>query len=119
MDNEYREDKRRNCAAACRPVLDAVESLVQYASSREFSGERAVMSPAARVAQAPIVDAAGEIVRAAADMVRAAKSLVVTPKDPPTWLNMADNSKRVSDSIKRLVAAIRYEKICLILIFLS
>ncbi|XP_073980591.1 talin_middle and talin-RS domain-containing protein rhea isoform X4 [Rhodnius prolixus] len=107
MDNEYREDKRRNCAAACRPVLDAVESLVQYASSREFSGERAVMSPAARVAQAPIVDAAGEIVRAAADMVRAAKSLVVTPKDPPTWLNMADNSKRVSDSIKRLVAAIR------------
>lgn len=40
-------------------------------------------------------------------MVRAAKHLVVTPKDPPTWHLLANQSKSVSDSIKKLVSSIR------------
>ena len=36
-----------------------------------------------------------------------AKQLAVSPKDAHTWQRLADNSKGVSESIKRLVAAIR------------
>ena len=35
--------------------------------------------------------------------------MAAAPKDPPTWQRLADNSKVVSESIKKLVAAIRDE----------
>lgn len=41
-------------------------------------------------------------------MVKAAKSLAVSPRDPPTWQLLANHSKSVSDSIKKLVSSIRY-----------
>jgi talin len=107
MDNKYSEDNRKACAAATRPVLSAVESLVVFASSPEFSGEHAVIGPSARSAQQPVVSAGRDIIQASCDMIRAAKSLAVTPKDPPTWLLLANHSKSVSDSIKKLVASIR------------
>ena len=40
-------------------------------------------------------------------MIQSAKSLAVNPKDPPTWQALANSSKAVSDSIKRLVSSIR------------
>lgn len=40
-------------------------------------------------------------------MIRSAKSLAVNPKDPPTWQDLAAHSKKVSDSIKKLVGSIR------------
>lgn len=40
-------------------------------------------------------------------MLQAAKSLAINPKDPPTWQQIAQHSKHVSDSIKRLVTALR------------
>lgn len=63
MHNDYRDENRRSCAAATRPVLDAVESLVAYASSPEFSGEPAVIAPSARAAQAPILQAGKDILQ--------------------------------------------------------
>merc|ERR1712088_915503 len=36
-----------------------------------------------------------------------AKSLAVNPRDPPTWQALANSSKSVSDSIKKLVSSIR------------
>lgn len=107
MHNDYRDENRRSCAAATRPVLDAVEALVAYASSPEFSGEPAVIASSARASQAPILQAGKDIIQASAEMVRAAKFLVVTPKDPPTWHLLANHSKSVSDSIKKLVSSIR------------
>lgn len=47
-----------------------------------------------------------EIVRTC---LRTAKQLAASPTDAPTWQRLADNSKVVSESIKRLVAAIREE----------
>ncbi|KAL1132788.1 hypothetical protein AAG570_010740 [Ranatra chinensis] len=107
MDNKYSEDNRKACAAATQPVLKAVESLVNFASSPEFAGESAVIGPSAHAAQLPVVNAGRDIIQASCDMIRAAKSLAVTPKDPPTWLLLANHSKSVSDSIKKLVASIR------------
>ena len=40
-------------------------------------------------------------------MIHSAKSLAVNPKDPPTWQALANSSKAVSDSIKRLVSSLR------------
>jgi len=40
-------------------------------------------------------------------MILAAKSLALNPKDPPTWQSLANHSKSVSDSIKKLVSSIR------------
>jgi talin len=40
-------------------------------------------------------------------MISAAKSLALNPKDPPTWQALANHSKSVSDSIKKLVSSIR------------
>ena len=107
MHNDYREDNRKACAAATKPVLEAVESLVAFASSPEFSGEPAVIAPSARSAQQPVLTAGRDIIYASCEMIKAAKSLAVTPKDPPTWSLLASHSKKVSDSIKNLVSSIR------------
>merc|ERR1719370_2621331 len=40
-------------------------------------------------------------------MIQSAKSLAVNPRDPPTWQALANSSKSVSDSIKKLVSSIR------------
>merc|ERR1719195_1882861 len=40
-------------------------------------------------------------------MIHSAKSLAVNPRDPPTWQALANSSKSVSDSIKKLVSSIR------------
>lgn len=42
-------------------------------------------------------------------MIRTAKLLSSQPTDAPTWQKIADNSRVVSESIKRLVATIREE----------
>ncbi|CAG7823999.1 unnamed protein product, partial [Allacma fusca] len=41
------------------------------------------------------------------NMLQSAKSLAINPKDPPTWQQLAQHSKHVSDSIKKLVTALR------------
>ncbi|XP_014254779.1 talin-1 isoform X2 [Cimex lectularius] len=107
MASDNKVDNRKACAAATKPVLEAVESLVAYASSPEFAGEPAVITPSARAAQLPVVNAGKDIIQASCDMVRAARSLVITPKDPPTWKLLATHSKSVSDSIKKLASSIR------------
>lgn len=46
-------------------------------------------------------------------MILSAKSLALNPKDPPTWQTLASHSKNVSDSIKKLVASIKYDNLLL------
>ncbi|XP_054280659.1 talin-2 isoform X2 [Macrosteles quadrilineatus] len=107
LDLDYSERNRKSCSAATVPLLDAVESLVTFASSPEFASQPARISEAARAAQQPIVEAGCAIIDSSCVMVSAAKSLAVSPKDPPTWQLLANQSKSVSDSIKKLVASIR------------
>lgn len=107
LDLDYSDHNRKSCSAATVPLLEAVESLVTFASSPEFASQPARISETARVAQKPILEAGCAIIESSCVMVSAAKSLAVAPKDPPTWQLLANQSKSVSDSIKKLVASIR------------
>ncbi|KRT81226.1 hypothetical protein AMK59_5662, partial [Oryctes borbonicus] len=106
LDTNYNEENRQKCAEATKPLLEAVENLCVYANSSEFVTVPAKISPQARQAQEPIIDAGRKIIDSSCAVIRAAKSLVVMPKDPPTWHQFASNSKNVSDAIKKLISSI-------------
>jgi len=108
LDQEYTEVNRRKTGEATKPLLEAVESLGNFASSPEFASIPARISMAARASQEPITSAGHSIIEGSCSMVEAAKSLAVSPRDPPTWQLLANHSKSVSDSIKKLVSSIRY-----------
>jgi len=55
----------------------------------------------------PIFDSGKQIIAGSCAMIQSAKSLAVNPRDPPTWQALANSSKSVSDSIKKLVSSIR------------
>ncbi|PNF41180.1 Talin-1 [Cryptotermes secundus] len=107
LDQDYSEQNRQSCAAATKPLLDAVDSLCTFAGSPEFASQPAKISIGARAAQEPILSSGRAIIDGSCSMVRAAKSLAVSPRDPPTWQLLANHSKSVSDSIKKLVTSIR------------
>ncbi|XP_035720068.1 talin-1-like isoform X2 [Vespa mandarinia] len=107
LDQNYSEINREKCAEATKPLLEAVDNLCTFASSPEFASQPAKISVAARAAQEPITSAGKAIIGGSCAMVQVAKSLAISPKDPPTWQLLANNSKNVSDSIKSLVASIR------------
>lgn len=107
LDADYSDINRERCAQATRPLLEAVENLCVFASSPEFISVPAKISVQARIAQEPIVDSGRRIIDSSCAMVKAAKSLAVMPRDPPTWQLLANHSKNVSDSIKKLVSSIR------------
>lgn len=107
LDLDYSEINRERCSQATRPLLEAVENLCVFASSPEFISVPAKISTQARIAQEPIVESGKRIIDSSCAMVKAAKSLAVMPRDPPTWQLLANHSKSVSDSIKKLVSSIR------------
>lgn len=114
LDQDYSEQNRESCAAATKPLLDAVDSLCTFAGSPEFASQPAKISVGARAAQEPILSSGRAIIDGSCSMVCAAKSLAVSPRDPPTWQLLANHSKSVSDSIKKLVTSIR----CVLLVIL-
>uniref|UniRef100_A0A646QFM5 Talin1 n=1 Tax=Hemiscolopendra marginata TaxID=943146 RepID=A0A646QFM5_9MYRI len=107
LDQDYNDYNRQNCAAATKPLVDAVENLCTFASSPEFISIPAKISPKARAGQEPITSAGKSIIDGSCNMILSAKSLAVNPKDPPSWQSLANHSKNVSDSIKKLVSSIR------------
>lgn len=107
LDADYSDVNRERCAQATKPLLEAVDNLCIFASSPEFVSVPAKISVQARIAQEPIVDSGRRIIDSSCAMVKAAKSLAVMPRDPPTWQLLANHSKNVSDSIKKLVSSIR------------
>lgn len=107
LDQDYSQHNRANCAAATQPLIAAVENLCSFANSPDFASIPAKISPVARQAQEPITSAGKSIIDGSCSMILAAKSLALNPKDPPTWQSLANHSKSVSDSIKKLVSSIR------------
>jgi len=102
LDQDYSQENRDNCAAATQPLIEAVENLCTFANSPDFASIPAKISPAAREAQEPITSAGKSIIDGSCSMITAAKSLALNPKDPPTWQALANHSKSVSDSIKKI-----------------
>lgn len=107
LDRDYSPANRERCSAATRPLLEAVDSLCMFASSSEFASVPGRISNEARQSQQPITESGRCIIDGSCEMIKAAKSLAVNPRDPPTWQVLANHSKSVSDSIKKLVASIR------------
>lgn len=97
------ENVRRTTA----PLIEAVEQLITFASSPEFAPVPARISSKARTNQEPIIGYGHSIIDASSSMIVSAKSLALNPKDPPGWQTLANYSKTVSDSIKRLVTSIK------------
>lgn len=107
LDGNFTEDNRRNCGDATRPLVDAVESLITFASSPEFTSVPAKITPQARMAMEPITMAGKRMIASSSALIQTAKPLAMNPRDPPTWQLLANHSKNVSDSIKELIASIR------------
>ena len=107
LDLNYTTENRRTCSEATRPLIEAVDGLCQFAASPEFASLPAKISGEGKQAQGPILDSGYQIIDGSCNMIQSAKSLAINPKDPPTWQALANSSKAVSDSIKRLVSSIR------------
>ena len=107
LDANYTDENRQSTANSTRPLIEAVDNLTQFASSPEFASVPAKISASGREAQRPIFESGRQIIDGSISMIQSAKSLAVNPKDPPTWQALANSSKAVSDSIKRLVSSIR------------
>lgn len=107
LDQDYSPSSRLRCSKATEPLLEAVQSLCQFASSPEFISIPAKISADGRKAQEPILSAGRGILDGAVEMVKTAKTLAVTPTDPPIWQQLAIHSKSVSESIKKLASSIR------------
>lgn len=104
LEDEYSAPSRTKYV---EPLLDAVNSLCQYASQPEFISIPAKISAEGRKAQEPILSAGRGVLDGVVEMVRTVKSLAVSPEDPPVWQQLAAHSKPVSESVKRLVDNIR------------
>merc|ERR1719210_2742521 len=107
LDSNYTDENRAATAQSTRPLIEAVDNLCQFASSPEFASLPAKISAEGREAQQPILESGQQIILGSCNMIHSAKSLAVNPKDPPTWQALANSSKAVSDSIKKLVSSIR------------
>lgn len=107
LDSNYTDENRQSTANSTAPLIEAVDNLCQFASSPEFASVPAKISAGGREAQMPIFDSGKQIIAGSCAMIQSAKSLAVNPRDPPTWQALANSSKSVSDSIKKLVSSIR------------
>ncbi|XP_055324815.1 talin-2 isoform X2 [Sitodiplosis mosellana] len=104
LEDEYSAPSR---AQYVEPLLEAVNSMCQYASQPEFISIPAKISEEGYRAQEPILQAGRGVVNGVVEMVKAVKSLAVAPKDPAVWQQLSLRSKPVSDSVRNLVDSIR------------
>lgn len=104
LEDDYSAPSR---AQYVEPLLEAVNSLCQYASQPEFISIPAKISDEGRRAQDPILHAGRNVIDGVIEMVKAVKSLAIAPENPSVWQQLAMHSKPVSESVKNLVDAIR------------
>ncbi|KAJ4445576.1 hypothetical protein ANN_12257 [Periplaneta americana] len=107
LDKEFSDHNRENCTSAMKPLLDAVDDLCTFGGYPEFASQPAKISAEAQLAQEPILESGRTIIHDSCSIMQVVKSLAVTPRDSPTWQQLANHSKGVSESIKKLVTSIR------------
>lgn len=108
LDKEFSDHNRENCTSAMKPLLDAIDDLCTFGGYPEFASQPAKISAEAQLAQEPILESGRTIIHDSCSIMQVVKSLAVTPRDSPTWQQLANHSKGVSESIKKLVTSIRY-----------
>ncbi|QQP52773.1 Uncharacterized protein FKW44_005020, partial [Caligus rogercresseyi] len=99
LDANYNDENHRRTTEASKPLIESMDNLCQFVMSPEFTSIP-LKSP-------KMVSRPRNPFLSSCSMIHSAKSLAINPKDPPTWQSLANSSKDVSDSIKRLVSAIR------------
>lgn len=104
MEDEYSAPSRSQYV---EPLLEAVNSLCQYASQPDFISTPARISEEGRRAQDPILQAGRGVLDGVVEMIKAVKNLAIAPEDPSVWHQVALHSNPVSESVKRLVVSIR------------
>uniref|UniRef100_A0AC35TRB9 FERM domain-containing protein n=1 Tax=Rhabditophanes sp. KR3021 TaxID=114890 RepID=A0AC35TRB9_9BILA len=110
VDRDFNNaSKKIQLSDTARSLISAAEQLHSYITHPEFNAVPAKISARAEEAQGPILDNGRGMLEASCGMIRTARELASCPKDASTWQKLADNSKVVSDSIKKLVTAIREE----------
>lgn len=103
MVDEYSAPSRQYV----EPLLEAVNSLCQYASQPEFISIPPNISEDGRRAQDPILHSGRNVLNSVIEMVKVVKSLAVAPKDPTVWQQMSAYSSPVSAGVKSLIDSIR------------
>ncbi|VDN27479.1 unnamed protein product [Gongylonema pulchrum] len=103
----FSEKNQRECTEAARSLHTAAEQLETFVDNPQFAAVPAKISTSGAAAQQPVLVSGREMLDASCEMIMTAKQLALSPTDASTWQRLADNSKVVSESIKRLVASIR------------
>ncbi|VDL72796.1 unnamed protein product, partial [Nippostrongylus brasiliensis] len=106
LDSRPSPESRESCTSAAQSLRMATEQLESYVDNPDFAGVPARISPSGRDAQIPVLTSTRQMLDASCEMIGTAKTLASAPMDAQTWQRLADNSKEVSESIKRLVSAI-------------
>uniref|UniRef100_A0A0N4ZUP8 FERM domain-containing protein n=1 Tax=Parastrongyloides trichosuri TaxID=131310 RepID=A0A0N4ZUP8_PARTI len=110
VDNDFQSaTKKMDLTERAYILNSSAQQLYSFVCNPEFSGVPAKISVRGAESQRPVLESGRQMLYASCEMIKTAKELAVSPKDATTWQKLADNSKVVSDSIKRLVSAIRDE----------
>uniref|UniRef100_A0A672PZA4 Talin-1-like n=1 Tax=Sinocyclocheilus grahami TaxID=75366 RepID=A0A672PZA4_SINGR len=107
LDGAFNQENRLKCKEATGPLIEAVDNLTAFASNPEFASVPAQISPEGLAAMEPIVTAAKTMLESSTGLIQTARTLAVNPKDPPKWSVLAEHSRTVSDSIKKLITNMR------------
>ena len=100
-------ENRRTIIDATLPLQEATESLATFSSNPDFAAVPPVMSQEAEMAQKPIIAAGNSMLEGGTEMINILKSLIQNPENRQGWGNLTASSRKVSESIKQMIQAIR------------
>ena len=101
------EDRKR-CLLFGRPILEAVDSVVEFASFPQFAGKPARLTQQGFELQTGILGGAMAVVSSSIQLVNTAKNLQVKD-NPAQWQKIVNCSKAVADATKLLSSSVRDE----------
>ena len=107
LDRNFTEANKIETASRAEELIMATSNLETFIDNPSFSPVPARISSAGIQAQAPVLQSGRQMLDASCEMIRTSKDLAQSPRDTETWQRLADNSRVVSESIKKLVTAIR------------
>ncbi|CAI4221289.1 unnamed protein product [Auanema sp. JU1783] len=107
FDEQKSQERMAACASTASLLSESVDQLERYVDNPDFAAVPAKISNPGRDAQIPVLASSRQMLDASCEMIKTARDLAVAPRDSVVWQRLADNSKDVSESIKRLVSGIR------------
>lgn len=102
-------DNRKRCLLFGKPVLEAVDCVVDFANFPEFAGKPAKLTEKGYESQTDILGGAMAVVSSSVQLLNATRSLLEhrTMDDASHWQKILNCSKAVADATKLLSSSIR------------